>query len=78
MQSVRRAIKRNNAVMSFDNLTKQVKTVIKRGTEKKAWNFSVKMRMPLTEEEYCNSIVKPIRVIKERSTRRSYLIKPVF
>ena len=33
--------------------------------------------MPLTEEEYCNSIIKPIRVIKERSTRRSYLIKKV-
>ena len=35
MQSVRRAIKRGNAVKSFDSLTKQVKTVIKKGTEKK-------------------------------------------
>lgn len=61
MQSVRRAIKRGNAVMSFDSLTKQVKTVIKRGTEKKSWEYAVKMRMPLTEEEYCNSVVNPIK-----------------
>ena len=63
MQSVRRAIKRGNAVMSFDNLTKQVKTVIKRGTEKKAWNYAVKMRMSLTEEEYCKSVINPIKKI---------------
>ena len=61
MQSVRRAIKRGNAVMSFDNLTKQVKTVIKRGTEKKSLKYAVKMIMPLTEEEYCNSVVNPIK-----------------
>ena len=61
MQSISRALRRNNAVMSFDNIQKRVKTVMKRGTPKKEWQYAVKMRMSLTEEEYCNSIVKPIK-----------------
>ena len=36
MQSISRALRRNNAVMSFDNIQKRVKTVMKKRYRKRS------------------------------------------
>lgn len=53
MQSLSRAIKRGNAHLRFNKVTKQVVAIWKRGTTKKVWNSAVKEALPATEENYC-------------------------
>lgn len=56
MQSLSRAIRRNNAVLAFNNVTKQMNPVWKRGSTREKWLNAVKNRLSLTEQEYCESV----------------------
>ena len=41
MQSVSRALRRGNAVMILDSVSKRIETVFKKGTESNIWSLSV-------------------------------------
>lgn len=72
MQSASRMIKRGNAVIAFDEVTKQNEFVAKRGTSKKIWAWAVKNEMKLTEHEYRESITDPLtHEMVEKSTKRN-------
>ena len=63
MQSLRRAIRRGNAILAFSNLTKQIDTVLKRNTPGKYWRGIQKWRVLESEKQYMASIVSPRKVL---------------
>ena len=63
MQSLRRAIKRGNAILAFNNLTKGIDTVLKRNTPATYWRSIQKWRVLETEKEYIDGVVKPRKVL---------------
>lgn len=73
MQSLSRQIRRGNAHIVFNNVTKSMETVQKRGTTKTKWNFAKKNAMQATEDNYRETVSKPIirdcskQVIKSKS-----------
>ena len=60
MQSLSRQIKRGNAYIYFDNMTKDVKVMHKRGTNRKTYKAFLKNRLLGYEQQYCDSVTKPI------------------
>ena len=55
MQTLSRQIRRGNAVIAFNNVTKSNEVVQKKGTPKTKWNHAVKNRLKFTEDEYCEN-----------------------
>ncbi len=60
MQSLSRQIRRGNAYIYFDNVTKDVKVMHRRGTDRKTYNAFLKNRLLSYEQQYCDSVTKPI------------------
>lgn len=67
MQSVSRAIKRGNAIMVFDNVHKRFEVVMKKGTELKKWEWSLRNQIPYTLEH--QPIVNDDKTINRRRKR---------
>ena len=63
MQSLRRAIKRGNAILAFNNLTKGIDTVLKRNTPVKYWRSIQKWRIESEEKNYIDGVVNPRKVL---------------
>lgn len=77
MQSLRRQIKRGNAVLTFDNVTKSLQTVTRRGSEHESWRNALKNRMEYSEEIYMESVTMPLSEVDIlRSTKRSISKRP--
>ena len=60
MQSLRRQLKRGNAVFVQNFVTKEVETIRRKGTPKKVWNRAKNDRFLGFEQEYCDRVVQPI------------------
>lgn len=60
MQSVRRQIKRGNAVIAFNNVTKSAEIISKKGTDSNIWIYALKNRISESEEVYIDSITLPL------------------
>lgn len=60
MQSLSRQIRRGNAYIYFDNMTKDVKVMQKRGTNRKTYKAFLKNRLLDYEQRYCDNVTKPI------------------
>lgn len=74
MQSVSRALRRGNAVMILDSVSKRIETVFKKGTESKICNWSVRNKLEYSMQNYCDNVSKPFirdgeKVIKRRRKR---------
>lgn len=77
MQSLRRQIKRGNAVLTFDNVTKSLQTVTRRGSERESWRNALKNRMEYSEKIYMESVTMPLSEVDIlRSTKRSISKRP--
>lgn len=61
MQSLSRQIRRGNAYFYFDNVTKTVEVMQKRGTSRLLYLRMQGNRLPEREREYCETVTKPIR-----------------
>lgn len=60
MQSLRRQIKRGNAVIAFDSVTKSEYVCAKRGSTEAEWRFANSNRMKFSEEEYLGYVTRPL------------------
>lgn len=61
MQSLRRQIKRGNAVIVKNTVTNQMEVVTKKGTERNIWNRSKRERSIEFEKMYDLRIVQPLK-----------------
>nr|DAU75400.1 MAG TPA: hypothetical protein [Caudoviricetes sp.] len=61
MQSLSRQIRRGNAYIYLDNVTKTVEVMQKRGTYRAFYRRMQINRLPEHEREYCERVTKPIR-----------------
>ena len=61
MQSLRRQIKRGNAVIVKNTVTNQMEVITKKGTQRKIWNRSKRERSIEFEEMYDLRIVQPLK-----------------
>lgn len=61
MQSLSRQIRRGNAYFYFDNVTKTVEVMQKRGTSRSLYLGMQNNRLPEREREYWETVTKPIR-----------------
>lgn len=74
MQSVSRVLRRENAVMIFDNVSKRTETVFKKGSESKFWSWAVRNKLEYSMQNYCENVSKPLvregeKIIKRRRKR---------
>jgi hypothetical protein len=53
-------MRRGNAGLVFDSVTKSAGFCAKRGTGRGAWNWAMKNRLPETEERYTEQVTKPL------------------
>jgi hypothetical protein len=65
MQSLTRQIRRGNAYIYYDNVTKNMEVMQKRGCDRRLWWGMMKNRDVDFENRYCDGIVKPIRKWKK-------------
>lgn len=56
MQSLSRAIRRGQAYIYFDNVTKTIEVMRKRGTNRKVFRAFKKNRLTGYEQGYCESV----------------------
>ena len=61
MQSLSRQFRRGNAYLYFDNVTKTVEVMQKRGTSHVLYRRMKINRLPEHEREYCERVTQPIR-----------------
>lgn len=61
MQSLARQIRRGNAYIYYDNVTKGMEVMQKRGCDRRMWRRMMKNRDVYFENRYCDGIVKPVR-----------------
>lgn len=60
MQSIRRQIKRGNAVLALNAVTHGLQVVQKTGTEKDVWKNAIRNRADVSEQEYMDNITIPL------------------
>lgn len=60
MQSLSRAIRLGQAYIYFDNVTKTIEVMRKRGTNWKIFRDFQKNRLTGYEQRYCEGVTKPI------------------
>lgn len=60
MQSLSRAIRRGKAYIYFDNVTKTIEVMRKRGTNRATFRAFQKNRLTGYEQRYCEGVTKPI------------------
>ena len=60
MQSIRRQIKRGNAVLALNAVTHGLQVVQKTGTEKDVWRNAIRDRADASEQEYMDNITMPL------------------
>lgn len=60
MQSIRRQIKRGNAVLALNAVTHGLQVVQKKGTEKDVWRNAIRDRADASEQEYMDNITMPL------------------
>lgn len=60
MQSLRRQLKRGNAVFCIDSVNKIIDVVPKRGAGRERFMVSVKNRATVSEEVYMNAVTMPL------------------
>lgn len=60
MQSLSRAIRLGQAYIYFDNVTKTIEVMRKRGTKWKIFRDFQKNRLTGYEQRYCEGVTKPI------------------
>lgn len=60
MQSLSRAIRRGQAYIYFDNVTKTIEVMRKRGTNRAIFRAFQKNRLTGYEQRYCEGVTKPI------------------
>jgi hypothetical protein len=60
MQSIRRQIKRGNAVLALNAVTHGLQVVQKTGTEKDVWRNAILDRADASEQEYMDNITMPL------------------
>ena len=79
MQSLSRQIRRGNAHIVFNNVTKSMEIVQKRGTSKTKWDYSVKNKMSLSEDQFCEQSFKinpkNKRKVEEMQKKKRYYEK---
>ena len=74
MQSVSRALRRGNAVMIFDNVSKRIETVFKKGSKSNFWAWACRNKLEYPMQNYCDNVSKPFvlegyKIIKRRRKR---------
>lgn len=60
MQSIRRQIKRGNAILALNAVTHGLQVVQKTGTEKDVWRNAIRDRADASEQEYMDNITMPL------------------
>ncbi|MDD3739405.1 MAG: hypothetical protein PHP31_08955 [Lentimicrobiaceae bacterium] len=60
MQSIRRQIKRGNAVIALNNVTHNFEIIQKRGTDVESWKFALKHRDKKAEKDYIDKVTMPL------------------
>lgn len=60
MQSIRRQIKRGNAVLALNAFTHGLQVVQKKGTEKDVWRNATHDRADASEQEYMDNVTMPL------------------
>jgi len=60
MQSIRRQIRRGNAVVAFNNVTKSAEIIQKRHSSKDVWSYAVRNRLSESQYVYIDSITLPL------------------
>lgn len=60
MQSIRRQIKRGNAVLTLNAVTHGLQVVQKKGTEKDVWRNAIRDRADASEQQYMDNITMPL------------------
>lgn len=71
-QSLTRAIKRGNAVIAFDNVSKQKIVVFRKGSTLKNWNWAKLNKSIEAETMQINGVTKPLSQSDiENSTKRN-------
>ena len=60
MQSIRRQIKRDNAVLTLNSVTKSLELVPKKGTDRLVWDNALRDRAEASEQEYMDNITMPL------------------
>ena len=60
MQSLRRQIKRGNAVLAFNAVSKKVDVFTRKNTNSKIWNYAVRNRMEASEDVYMDAVTMPL------------------
>ena len=66
-QSLSRAIRRGNAVLYFNNITKSTEMIWKKGEPRVRWDFALRNRDTVGESFSLNNVVRPIdskRILK--------------
>lgn len=61
MQGLSRQLRQGNAYLYFDNVTKTVEVMQKRGTSRVLYCRMQINRLPEHEREYCEQVTTPIR-----------------
>lgn len=75
MQTLSRAIKRGNAVLYFNEVTKSLEAVWKRGSTSNAWYHATKNCVKEEETKYVNKVTKPLTkdfIDKKKDKREIY------
>ncbi len=71
-QSLTRAIKRGNAVIAFDNVSKTNTVVFEKGSTAESWNWAKLNRSIEAETRQINGVTKPLSQMGiENSTKRN-------
>jgi len=61
MQSLSRQLRRGNAVIAVDGITKQSRPVVKRGTPYISWRHALRTRDEETERMYIAGVVRTVK-----------------
>lgn len=60
MQSIRRQIRRDHAIITIDSVTNSLQVIEKRGTSISSWRSSMKYRSTNSENNYINIVTLPL------------------
>lgn len=74
-QSLTRAIKRGNAVITFDNATKTNTVVFKKGSTDESWNWAKLNRSIEAETRQINGVTKPLSQMDIENSTETNIFK---
>lgn len=74
-QSLTRAIKRGNAVIAFDNVSKTNTVVFRKGSTAESWNWATLNRNIEAETKQINEVTKPLSQMDIENSTETNIFK---